>query len=91
MTFINNTSKRMVVALAALFIFSVVLIAVAFTPPAEAAACTNGQTRWVKIGCCQCNAGTNKKLQACNGGVWVDTGYTQCFVTGTCCAFPCCV
>jgi hypothetical protein len=85
-----KSSRRLVMALAAIFVLSLTLAAT-FVPLAEAAACTNGATRWVKIGCCACNHDTNKKLQACNGGVWVDTGYTQCFDTGQCCSFPCCV
>ena len=88
---LSKPSNRVFLALVVVSMFTIALITGAFlTPRAEAAVCTNGQTRWVRVGCCACNYETNKKLQSCNGGVWVDTGYTQCFDTGTCCSFPCC-
>jgi hypothetical protein len=85
-----NLSRRVLLALAAIAVLALTMTASLLTPNAEAAACTHGATRWVKIGCCACNLDTNKKLQACNNGVWVDTGYTQCFSTGSCCSSPCC-
>lgn len=82
-------SRRPVRALAAIFVLSLALAA-SFVPLAEAAGCTHGATRWVNNGCCACNYETNRKLQSCNNGVWVDTGYSQCFNTGSCCKSPCC-
>jgi hypothetical protein len=91
MASVKNPSKRMAMAIATLVVFSAVLLNLGITPQlAEAAGCTHGNTRWITIGCCPCNDTFNKKLQSCNNGVWVDTGHTQCFWTGSCCAFPCC-
>ncbi len=84
-----KAQKTLVPALIALFLFSLLLTAVAFTPPAQAASCSSGQTQWRSAGCCACN-NRNKRLYSCDSsGNWVDTGYTQCFY-GECCAYPCC-
>ncbi|HEV2844815.1 MAG TPA: hypothetical protein VG477_08220 [Thermoanaerobaculia bacterium] len=83
-------SNRLIVLLAVLVAISALFTIVPFTPPAEAQSCTHGSTRWITIGCCACNWATSKKLQSCNNGVWTDTGYTQCFETGSCCRTPCC-
>lgn len=45
-------------------------------PPAQAAACTHGATRWLYSGCCQTR--TFYKLQWCRNGVWVTTTTTDC-------------
>lgn len=89
MSFIKR-SNRLIVLFAVLVAFSALFTVVSFPPPAEAQSCSHGATRWITIGCCACNWATNKKLQSCNNGVWVDTGYTQCFSTGSCCRTPCC-
>lgn len=86
-----KTSRASVAALAALFVLSLTLLTVAFITPAEAATCTDGSTRWVSSGCCECNSGFFQKLYACDNGTWYYTGYSQCVTSGSCCAYPCCI
>lgn len=78
-------------ALATRFFLALAFVALAFILPAYGATCTDGQTQWRTTGCCQCNSGRQQTLWACHSGAWVNTGYSQCNVNGTCCAFPCCV
>ncbi|MFL6195013.1 MAG: hypothetical protein ACJ75H_12635 [Thermoanaerobaculia bacterium] len=72
------------------FAFAAVLVAMTFLLPARAATCTSGATQWRTTGCCSCNAGRQQTLWSCNNGTWVNTGYSQCNVGSSCCAFPCC-
>lgn len=89
MSFIRK-SNRLIVLIALLVVFSAVLSVLGVVPLAEAATCTHGATKWVKIGCCVCNYETNKRLYVCDNGVWKATNETLCFYTGACCSTPCC-
>jgi hypothetical protein len=85
-----KSSKRTVTALALLFMFSLVLIVVSPTPPAEAQSCTDGATKWTSNGCCECNSGRLQTLWVCDNGFWVQVR-TQCnTINGGCCSYPCC-
>jgi hypothetical protein len=72
------------------FALAAVLVTLTMVP-LGAATCTQGSTQWRTTGCCSCNAGRQQTLWSCNNGVWVSTGYSQCNVGSSCCAFPCCV
>lgn len=78
------------VSLVVRFTFAAVLVAMTFLLPARAATCTSGATQWRTTGCCSCNAGRQQTLWSCNNGTWVNTGYSQCNVGSSCCAYPCC-
>lgn len=95
-----HPSKSMFAALASLVLLAALFLTVNLVPPVQAQlegpggeevnACTQGATQWRTTGCCACNSGRQQQLWACNNGVWVYTGHSQCNTGGGCCAYPCC-